>query len=169
MECIQFQLSLSRKSKGSVVFGLAAEWIAHWTVRGTSWTSAAVLTLHQWGAVHFSPHRSEVRWRGAVGGGRFKLPPYSFLTLSLTLVSYHTEALLNIPQQKWAFNITDTTNLLRNIEKWDLAACYEERLHSKYAPNGWRLSFLIPKMQFSNVVYFHYTLCFKWHLLTVST
>lgn len=111
--------------------------------------------------------RGPVAWRG--GWWEVQAATYSFLTLSLTLASYHTEALLNIPKQKWAFNITDTTNLLRNIEKWDLAACYEERLHSKYAPNGWRLSFLIPKMQFSNVVYFHYTLCFKWHLLTVST
>ncbi len=56
MGCRQF--SLWRKSKGSVVFSLVAEWIVHWTVRGTSWTSTAVLTPHQWGADHFSPHRS---------------------------------------------------------------------------------------------------------------
>lgn len=131
--------------KALLFFSLVAEWIVHWTVRGTSWTSAAVLTLHQWGAVHFSPHRSQDRRRDTVGGGRSKLPPTSFLTLCMTLASYHTGALLNIPQQKWAFNITDTANLLRNMEKWDLAACYEERLRSKYAPNGCRLSFLIPK------------------------
>jgi len=36
----------------------SAVWIVQWTVRGTSWTSAAVLTFHQWGAVQFSPCRS---------------------------------------------------------------------------------------------------------------
>lgn len=91
-------------------------------------------------------------------GGLFNLPPTCFLSVCLTLASYHTEALLNIPSQKRAFNITDTTNVLRNMEKLDLAVCYEKRLHSKYAPNGCHLSFLIPKMQFSNTVYFHYAL-----------
>ena len=161
MGCRQF--SLWRKSKGFVVFSLVAEWIVHWTVRGTSWTSTAVLTLRQWGAVHVSPHRSQ-QWRR----GGWAVQCHQLVSwLCVTLASYHKEALLNISQQKWAFNITDTNNLLRNIEKWDLVACYQERLPSKYAPNGGRLSFLIPKMQFRNVVYFHYTLCFKRHLLTV--
>lgn len=101
-------------------------------------------------------------------GELFNLPPTCVLSVSLTLASYHTETLLNIPQQKQAFNITDTTNVWRNMEKLDLAVCYEKRLHSKYAPNGCHLSFLIPKMQFSDTVYFHYTLHFKGYLLTVS-
>lgn len=61
--------SLSGKSRGSVVFSLTAEWIVHWTVRGTSWTSAAVLTLRQWGAVRLSPRRSREQPSDTVGGG----------------------------------------------------------------------------------------------------
>lgn len=42
--------------------------------------------------------RGPVAWRG--GWWEVQAATYSFLTLSLTLASYHTEALLNIPKQK---------------------------------------------------------------------